>query len=169
MSSDAYHMTMSDPEGWGVVRCIQMALDDANLRPDDVGYINAHGTSTRANDQHETVAIKHALGEHASHVAVSATKSMTGHLLGAAGGIEAIWTVLALYHGVLPPTINYEHPDPACDLDYIPHHARYTRVKVALSNSFGFGGLNATLAFKAMDAPDVPKAIGHHARQRQGS
>jgi 3-oxoacyl-[acyl-carrier-protein] synthase II len=152
MTGDAYHMTMSDPHGQGVVRCIRMALDDAHLRPEDVDYINAHGTSTPANDLHETVAIQQALGAHAAHVAVSATKSMTGHLLGAAGGIEAIFTVLALYHGLLPPTINYEHPDPACDLDYVPNHARYASVNVALSNSFGFGGHNVTLAFKRMEA-----------------
>jgi 3-oxoacyl-[acyl-carrier-protein] synthase II len=152
MTGDAYHMTMSDPHGRGVVHCIQRALADAHLRPEDVDYINAHGTSTRYNDTHETLAIKQALGAHAAHVAVSATKSMTGHLLGAAGGIEAIFTVLALYHGMLPPTINYEQPDPACDLDYVPNHARYTRVNVALSNSFGFGGHNATLAFRGMEA-----------------
>ena len=160
-------MTMSDPEGRGVVHCIKMALDDANMRPEEVEYINAHGTSTPYNDKHETLAIKQALGEHAYNVAVSSTKSMTGHLLGAAGGIEAIFTVLALYHGILPPTINYEHPDPACDLDYVPHHARYTRVKVALSNSFGFGGLNATLVFKALEVPSIPKPTGHQERQRQ--
>ena len=170
MTGDAYHMTMSDPHGRGVVHCIQRALADAHLRPEDVDYINAHGTSTRYNDTHETLAIKQALGAHAAHVAVSATKSMTGHLLGAAGGIEAIFTVLALYHGMLPPTINYEQPDPACDLDYVPNHARYTRVNVALSNSFGFGGHNATLAFRGMEASSrrPPLTSSHERRGEDG-
>jgi 3-oxoacyl-[acyl-carrier-protein] synthase II len=163
MTGDAYHMTMSDPHGRGVVQCIKRALDDAHLRPDDVEYINAHGTSTRYNDTHETLAIQQALGAQAAHVAVSATKSMTGHLLGAAGGIEAIFTVLALYHGMLPPTINYELPDPACHLDYVPNHARYTKVNVALSNSFGFGGLNATLVFKGMEALSMPPTLRRQA------
>jgi 3-oxoacyl-[acyl-carrier-protein] synthase II len=166
LSADAYHITMSDPEGVGVVHSIKMALDDASLRPEAVEYINAHGTSTLYNDKHETLAIKQAFGEHAHNLAVSSTKSMTGHLLGAAGGIEAVFTVLAMYHGILPPTINYEHPDPACDLDYVPNHARYTRVRVALSNSFGFGGLNATLVFKEMDT--TPKSTARHEPQRQG-
>lgn len=148
MSGDAFHMTMPDPGAYGVVRCIQMALADAGVQPDEVEYINAHGTSTPYNDKHETLAIKQVFGEHAYHLAVSSTKSMTGHLLGAAGGIEAIFTALAIYHGILPPTLNHEHPDPECDLDYVPHYARYQRVKVALSNSFGFGGTNATLVFK---------------------
>jgi 3-oxoacyl-[acyl-carrier-protein] synthase II len=151
LSGDAYHMTMSDPEGRGAVDCIKMALDDADIRPEEVEYINAHGTSTPYNDKHETHAVKQVFGEHADQLAVSSTKSMTGHLLGAAGGIEAIFTALALYHGVLPPTINYEYPDAACDLDYVPNHARYTQARVALSNSFGFGGTNATLVFKAYE------------------
>jgi len=163
MTGDAYHMTMSDPHARGVVQCITRALDDAHLRPDDVEYINAHGTSTRYNDTHETSAIQQALGAQAAHVAVSATKSMTGHLLGAAGGIEAIFTVLALYHGMLPPTINYERPDPVCPLDYVPNHARYTKVNVALSNSFGFGGLNATLIFKGMEALAMPPPLRRQA------
>jgi 3-oxoacyl-[acyl-carrier-protein] synthase II len=149
MTADAFHMTMPDPGGQGVARCIQMALADAGVRPEEVEYINAHGTSTPYNDKHETLAIKQVFGEHAYHLAVSSTKSMTGHLLGAAGGIEAIFTALAMYHGILPPTLNHEHPDTECDLDYVPHHARYHRAKIALSNSFGFGGTNAILVFKA--------------------
>jgi 3-oxoacyl-[acyl-carrier-protein] synthase II len=148
MTGDAFHMTMPDPEAQGVVQCIQKALADAAVRPEEVEYINAHGTSTPYNDKHETLAIKQVFGEHAYHLAVSATKSMTGHLLGAAGGIEAIFTALALYHGILPPTLNYEYPDAECDLDYIPHYARYQKAQVALSNSFGFGGTNAVLVFK---------------------
>jgi 3-oxoacyl-[acyl-carrier-protein] synthase II len=148
MSSDAYHMTRPDPDAQGVVRCLAMALEDAGLQPTQVEYINAHGTSTPYNDAHETLAIKQYFGEHAYRLAVSSTKSMTGHLLGAAGGLEAMVTALALYHGILPPTINYEHPDADCDLDYIPNHARYAQVQVALSNSFGFGGMNATLVLR---------------------
>ena len=148
MTGDAFHMTMPDPGAQGVARCITMALSDAGVQPHEVEYINAHGTSTPYNDKHETLAIKQVFGEHAYRLAVSSTKSMTGHLLGAAGGIEAIFTTLAIYHGILPPTLNYEHPDAECDLDYVPHYARYQKVKVALSNSFGFGGTNATLVFK---------------------
>jgi 3-oxoacyl-[acyl-carrier-protein] synthase II len=148
MTGDAFHMTTPDPGAQGVSRCIQMALADAGVRPDEVEYINAHGTSTPYNDKHETLAIKQVFGEHAYHLAVSSTKSMTGHLLGAAGGIEAIFTALAIYHGVLPPTLNHERPDAECDLDYVPQYARYHKVQVALSNSFGFGGTNATLVFK---------------------
>jgi len=149
MTGDAFHMTMPDPDAQGVARCIQMALTDAGIRPEEVDYINAHGTSTPYNDKHETLAIKQVFGEHAYRLAVSATKSMTGHLLGAAGGIEAIFTALAMYHGILPPTLNQERPDPECDFDYVPHYARYQKVQVALSNSFGFGGTNAILVFKA--------------------
>jgi 3-oxoacyl-[acyl-carrier-protein] synthase II len=149
MTGDAFHMTMPDPEAQGVARCIHMALTDASVRPEEVEYINAHGTSTPYNDKHETLAIKRVFGKHAYHLAVSSTKSMTGHLLGAAGGIEAIFTALAMYHGILPPTLNHEHPDAQCDLDYVPHYARYHKVKIALSNAFGFGGTNATLVFKA--------------------
>jgi 3-oxoacyl-[acyl-carrier-protein] synthase II len=148
MTGDAFHITMPDPAAHGVARCIKMALADAGVRPDEVAYINAHGTSTPYNDKQETLAIKQAFGEHAYHLAVSSTKSMTGHLLGAAGGVEAIFTVLAIYHGILPPTLNYEHPDAECDLDYVPHYARYQKARVALSNSFGFGGTNAVLVFK---------------------
>ncbi len=148
MTGDAFHMTMPDPGAQGVARCMKMALADAGVRPVEVGYINAHGTSTPYNDTRETLAIKHVFGGHAYQVAVSSTKSMTGHLLGAAGGIEAIFTALAIYHGILPPTLNHEHADPECDLDYVTHYARHRKVKVALSNSFGFGGTNAVLVFK---------------------
>jgi 3-oxoacyl-[acyl-carrier-protein] synthase II len=148
MTGDAHHMTAPDPEGDGAARAMEGALHDARLAPDTVGYINAHGTSTPYNDKFETVAIKRVFGDHARRLAVSSTKSMTGHLLGAAGGIEAIATVLALRHGLLPPTINYETPDPECDLDYVPNQARKQDVEVAISNAFGFGGTNATLAFR---------------------
>ncbi len=148
MTGDAHHMTAPDPEGDGAARAMAAALRDAALEPSAVGYINAHGTSTPYNDKFETMAIKRVFGEHARKLAVSSTKSMTGHLLGAAGGIEAIATALAIHHGILPPTINYEKPDPDCDLDYIPNVARKQDVEVALSNAFGFGGTNATLAFK---------------------
>jgi 3-oxoacyl-[acyl-carrier-protein] synthase II len=147
MSGDAHHMTAPDPEGDGAARSMANALRDAGVSPDEVGYINAHGTSTPYNDKFETMAIKRVFGDHARRLAVSSTKSMTGHLLGAAGGIEAIATALALHHGVLPPTINYEHPDPDCDLDYVPNQARKQDVQVAVSNAFGFGGTNATLVF----------------------
>ncbi|HKC99545.1 MAG TPA: beta-ketoacyl-ACP synthase II [Methylomirabilota bacterium] len=149
MTGDAHHMTAPDPEGDGAARSMAAAVHDAGLDVSAVGYINAHGTSTQYNDKFETIAIKRVFGDHARRLAVSSTKSMTGHLLGAAGGIEAIATVLALHHGVLPPTINYETPDPDCDLDYIPNQARKQDVEVALSNAFGFGGTNATLAFRA--------------------
>src|SRR3989454_1849984 len=148
MTGDAHHMTAPDPEGDGAARAMAGALQDARLSPSDIDYINAHGTSTPYNDKFETLAIKRVFGEHARKLAVSSTKSMTGHLLGAAGGIEAIATVLALHHGLLPPTINYETPDPECDLDYIPNQARKQDVETALSNAFGFGGTNATLAFR---------------------
>ncbi|MGH7353478.1 MAG: beta-ketoacyl-ACP synthase II [Candidatus Rokuibacteriota bacterium] len=146
MTGDAHHLTAPDPEGDGAARAMQAAL--RGLDPTAVGYINAHGTSTPYNDRFETLAIKRVFGDHARRLAVSSTKSMTGHLLGAAGGIEAIATILALQNGVLPPTINYESPDPDCDLDYVPNQARKQDVDLALSNAFGFGGTNATLAFK---------------------
>ena len=145
---DAFHITQPDPEGKGLSASMRRAVNDAGVPFDAVDYINAHGTSTPYNDKFETLAIKRVFGEHARRLAVSSTKSMTGHLLGAAGGIEAIATVLALHHGVLPPTINYETPDPDCDLDYIPNQARKQHVDVAISNAFGFGGTNATLAFR---------------------
>jgi 3-oxoacyl-[acyl-carrier-protein] synthase II len=148
MTADAHHMTAPDPEGDGAARAMQAALRDGGLDGAEVGYINAHGTSTPYNDKFESLAIARVFGDHARRLAVSSTKSMTGHLLGAAGGVEAIATVLALHHGVLPPTINYETPDPDCDLDYVPNQARKQDVEVALSNAFGFGGTNATLAFR---------------------
>jgi 3-oxoacyl-[acyl-carrier-protein] synthase II len=148
MSGDAHHMTAPDPEGDGAARSMALALRDGGVSPGEVGYINAHGTSTPYNDKFETMAIKRVFGEHARRLAVSSTKSMTGHLLGAAGGIEAIATVLALHHGILPPTINYEHPDPECDLDYVPNQPRKQDVEIAASNAFGFGGTNATLIFR---------------------
>jgi 3-oxoacyl-[acyl-carrier-protein] synthase II len=148
MTGDAHHMTAPDPEGDGATRAMQIALASAGVGPTAIGYINAHGTSTPYNDKFETIAIKRVFGDHARRLAVSSTKSMTGHLLGAAGGIEAIASVLALHHGLLPPTINYETPDPDCDLDYIPNQARKVDVEYALSNAFGFGGTNATLAFR---------------------
>ena len=148
MTSDAHHMTAPDPQGDGAARAMALALKDARLAPGDVGYVNAHGTSTPYNDKFETIAIKRVFGEYAKRLPVSSTKSMTGHLLGAAGGVEAIATALALHHGILPPTINYETPDPDCDLDYVPNHARKRDIEVAISNAFGFGGTNATLAFR---------------------
>jgi 3-oxoacyl-[acyl-carrier-protein] synthase II len=151
MNSDAYHITAPPEEGEGAVRCMELALKDARIGKDQIGYINAHGTSTMA-DAIETRAIKTVFGEQAYRIPVSSTKSMTGHLLGAAGGIEAVFSILALYHGVLPPTINLENPDPACDLDYVPNKARPAAIRVALSNSFGFGGVNACLIFKRADA-----------------
>ncbi len=148
MTCDAYHMTAPVPEGVGASRAMTLALKDAGIAPEEVSYINAHGTSTPANDVTETKAIKRALGEHAYNVAISSTKSMTGHLLGGSGGVEAVATVLAIAHDVVPPTINLENPDPECDLDYVPHKPRQMTVNVALSNSFGFGGHNVTLAFR---------------------
>jgi 3-oxoacyl-[acyl-carrier-protein] synthase II len=148
MTSDAYHMTAPDPDGDGAVRAMAAALRDGGLQPEDVGYINAHGTSTPYNDKTETLAIKQVFGAHAHRLAVSSTKSMIGHLLGAAGGVEAVVTVLALQQGILPPTINYDTPDPECDLDYVPNTARKAEFETALSNGFGFGGTNATLAFR---------------------
>ncbi|MBS0176275.1 MAG: beta-ketoacyl-ACP synthase II [Nitrospira sp.] len=150
MNSDAYHITAPPEEGEGAVRCMDMALKNAGVAKTDIGYINAHGTSTMA-DAIETKAIKHVFGEQAYRIPVSSTKSMTGHLLGAAGGIEAVFSILALHHGILPPTINLDHPDPACDLDYVPNRARPAQVQVALSNSFGFGGVNACLIFRRCD------------------
>jgi 3-oxoacyl-[acyl-carrier-protein] synthase II len=147
-TGDAYHITAPAPEGEGGARAMKMALDDGDLKPEDIDYINAHGTSTEYNDKFETYAIKTVFGEHAYKLAVSSTKSMTGHLLGAAGGVEAIFTVLAMKENILPPTINLETPDPECDLDYVPNEARQREIKAAISNSLGFGGHNATIAFK---------------------
>jgi 3-oxoacyl-[acyl-carrier-protein] synthase II len=148
MSSDAHHMTSPSPGGEGAVRCMRQALRTAFVAPEDVDYVNAHGTSTEANDATETAALKTLLGSHARKVAISSTKSMTGHLLGAAGGVEAVFTVMALKTGIIPPTINYETPDPACDLDYTPNKAVERPLRVAISNSFGFGGTNGCVAFK---------------------
>jgi 3-oxoacyl-[acyl-carrier-protein] synthase II len=151
MTADAYHITAPPDNGEGAVRCMELVIRDAGVAKEDIGYINAHGTSTFA-DKVETMAIKQVFGERAYRIPVSSTKSMTGHLLGAAGGIEAAFSVLAIHRGLLPPTINLEHPDPECDLDYVPGHARETPVHVVLSNSFGFGGVNACLLFKKLAA-----------------
>ena len=148
---DAYHITAPDERGLGASRGMTLALEDAGLRADEIDYINAHGTSTELNDQCETLAIKMALGEHARQVAISSTKSMTGHMLGAAGAVESVACAMAIQKGIIPPTINYETPDPACDLDYVPNKAREVKVKACLNNSLGFGGHNATLCFKAME------------------
>ncbi|MBL1263856.1 beta-ketoacyl-ACP synthase II [Candidatus Methylomicrobium oryzae] len=148
MSGDAYHMTTPSPGGEGAARCMRNALRNAGLNPTDIDYINAHGTSTPAGDIGETQAMKAALGDHAYKIAVSSTKSMIGHMLGAAGGIEAVLTALSIKHQVAPPTINLDNPDPECDLDYVPHVARDMKISIAMSNSFGFGGTNGTLIFK---------------------
>jgi 3-oxoacyl-[acyl-carrier-protein] synthase II len=148
MSGDAYHMTAPSESGEGAARCMRNAIRDAGIAPEQVGYINAHGTSTPAGDLAETRAVKAALGEHAYRTMVSSTKSMTGHLLGAAGGIEAVFSAMALHDGVIPPTINLDNPSEECDLDYVPHVAREAKVEIAMSNSFGFGGTNGTLVFR---------------------
>jgi 3-oxoacyl-[acyl-carrier-protein] synthase II len=147
-TGDAYHMTAPSPDGDGAIRCMQMAIKDAGLRPEQIDHINAHGTSTPLNDAIETKAIKMVLGDHARKIPISATKSMTGHLLGAAGSTEAIFTILTIRDSIVPPTINYEEPDPECDLDYVPNVARHQSIDIAMSNAFGFGGTNATLVFK---------------------
>jgi len=151
MSADAYHMTAPSEDGRGAHKCMENALRNARLNPDQVDYINAHGTSTPAGDVVETRAIKQVFGNHAKRLAVSSTKSMLGHMLGAAGGVEAILSILAICDQVAPPTINLQNPDPECDLDYIPHETRPMRIDVALSNSFGFGGTNGTLIFRRLD------------------
>jgi 3-oxoacyl-(acyl-carrier-protein) synthase len=143
---DSFHIT--EPDWENQARCLKLALSDAAISPSDVEYINAHGTATVINDVSETKAIKAALGEHSKKVSISSNKSMIGHLLGAAGGVEAIFTVLTIRDGLIPPTINYNTPDPECDLDYVPNVARKRGVNIALSNSFGFGGINATLVFR---------------------
>lgn len=150
LTGDSYHITLPPPGGEGAARAMRQALSTGGLRPEDVDYINAHGTSTEANDQLETAAIKTVFGAHANQLNISSTKSMTGHLLGAAGGVEAVFTVLALSTGKIPPTINLENPDPACDLNYTPNVAVERRVRAAISNSFGFGGTNACIAFRAI-------------------
>jgi 3-oxoacyl-[acyl-carrier-protein] synthase II len=147
-TGDAYHITAPPPDGEGAARCMRMAIRDAGLRPEDIDHINAHGTSTPLNDATETQAVKTVFGEHAKKIPISATKSMTGHLLGAAGSTEAIFTILSLRDAILPPTINYEEPDPECDLDYVPNVARRKPIQVAMSNAFGFGGTNAAVVFK---------------------
>jgi 3-oxoacyl-[acyl-carrier-protein] synthase II len=151
LTGDAYHITAPSPDGEGAARCMQMALSSGGIAPEEVDYINAHGTSTYYNDIYETIAIKTVFKEHAQKVPISSTKSMTGHLLGGAGGVEAIFTILTLCQGIIPPTINYETPDPDCDLDYVPNVARKAEVRLALTNSFGFGGTNAVLAFKKFE------------------
>jgi 3-oxoacyl-[acyl-carrier-protein] synthase II len=148
LSGDAFHMAAPAPEGEGMARCMQMAVDDAGITPEEVEYINAHGTSTDLNDRFETQAIKKVFGEHSYKVPISSTKSMTGHLLGGAGGVETAFTVLTLVRGVIPPTINYENADPDCDLDYVPNVCREAEVRTALSNSFGFGGTNAAVVLR---------------------
>ena len=147
-NSDAYHMTMPLQDGSGAGKCMQLAMKDAGLNAEDIDYVNAHGTSTPAGDVAETTAVKYAMGNHASKIAVSSTKSMTGHLLGAAGGIEAAVCALAIERSMSPPTINQTESDPDCDLDYVPNKAREAKIDVAISNSFGFGGTNATLVFR---------------------
>ncbi|MFX3624112.1 MAG: beta-ketoacyl-ACP synthase II [Ectobacillus sp.] len=151
-TGDAFHITLPAPGGEGGVRAMRQALADAGLQPEEIDYINAHGTSTEANEKYETMAIKEVFGEHAYKVAISSTKSMTGHLLGAAGAVEAIFSVKAITDGIIPPTINYETPDPDCDLDYVPNKARHQEVRAVLSNSLGFGGHNAALVFKKYKA-----------------
>lgn len=151
LTGDAYHITSPAPSGEGAARCMQMAVSDAGIVPSEVDYINAHGTSTKYGDELETQAIKTIFGEHAYSLAVSSTKSMTGHLLGAAGGVEAVISVLSIEKNMIPPTINLDNPDEGCDLDYVPHQARAASIRCALSNSFGFGGTNACLLFKKFD------------------
>ena len=150
-TADAYHITDMAPEGEGGARAMRIAIEDAGLAPEDIGYVNAHGTSTPIGDSQETAAIKNVFGDHARAMAVSSTKSMTGHLLGAAGAVESVACLLAMKSATLPPTINYENPDPACDLDYVPNEAREADVRYALSNSFGFGGHNVALVFGRFD------------------
>ena len=152
MSADAYHVSAPDPGGEGATSCMKMALAYAGLEPEAVDYINAHGTSTKLNDLSENKAIKAVFGDHAYKLPISSTKSMTGHLLGGAGGVEAIFLSLTIKHGMIPPTINYETPDPECDLDYVPNVARKADIKIGMSNSFGFGGTNASLIFKAYES-----------------
>src|SRR5687767_3279805 len=147
-NGDAHHMTAPSPEGEGAARCMRLALKDSGIAPTDIDYINAHGTSTEYNDANETTAIKAVFGEQAAKLAVSSTKSMTGHLLGAAGAVEGVYSTLALHHGMIPPTINYQTPDPVCDLDYVPNKPRQANIEIALSNSFGFGGTNGCVIFR---------------------
>ncbi|HOI16643.1 MAG TPA: beta-ketoacyl-ACP synthase II [Geobacteraceae bacterium] len=148
LTGDAYHLTAPSPGGEGAARCMKMALENAGVNPEEVDFINAHGTSTPMNDLYATLAIKQVFGAHASKLMVSSTKSMTGHLLGAAGGVEAVYTLMSMQNGIATPTINYQEPDPECDLDFVPNTPRESRISCALSNSFGFGGTNATLLFR---------------------
>jgi 3-oxoacyl-[acyl-carrier-protein] synthase II len=150
MSCDAYHITAPDPDGDGATRAMRGAMNDAGVNAEEINYLNAHGTSTKLNDKVETMAIKSALGDHAKKVMISSTKSMTGHLLGAAGGVEFLACCLTIRDSVVPPTINYEYPDPECDLDYVPNTARDIKVDVCMSNSLGFGGHNATLIVRKL-------------------
>ncbi len=151
MSGDAFHVTAPCSDGDGAIRCMKLAIENAGIKPEDVDYINAHGTSTPLNDKVETMAIKKLFGSYAYKLAISSTKSMTGHLLGAAGAVETIFTALAIKEGIVPPTINYEFPDPECDLDYVPNRARKMEIKYAINNSFGFGGTNASLVLKKFE------------------
>ena len=150
-NADAYHITAPSPNGEGAARCMQIALDDAGIKPADIDYINAHGTSTPMNDLSETIAMKTVFKEKIKNLPISSTKSMTGHLLGAAGGVESIFSILTIKNSLIPPTINYDEPDPECDLDYVPNVARKKDVRIVMSNSFGFGGTNATLIFKSFE------------------
>jgi 3-oxoacyl-[acyl-carrier-protein] synthase II len=150
-TGDAYHVTSPSPSGEGAARCMRLAIQDAGMNPREVDYINAHGTSTKLNDSTETVAIKKVFGEHASRIPISSNKSMLGHSLGASGPVEAVFTILTMNEGVIPPTINYDTPDPECDLDYVPNVARKAKVRTALSNSFGFGGTNGVLVLRQFD------------------
>ena len=147
-NGDAYHISAPSPNGIGAARCMEVAMKDAEVGYNEIDYVNAHGTSTPLNDASETMAMKTVFKDHAKKVAISSTKSMTGHLLGAAGGVESVYSTLAIKHGVIPPTVNYDNPDPECDLDYVPNTPREAKVRVVMSNSFGFGGTNATLIFK---------------------
>jgi 3-oxoacyl-[acyl-carrier-protein] synthase II len=151
LTADAYHITAPSPQGEGGARAMKMAIDDADCKPEEVDYVNAHGTSTPLNDKLETMAIKTVFGEHAFNMPISSNKSMVGHLLGAAGGVEAIATILTISEGIIPPTINYENADPECDLDYVPNTARKATVNIAISNSLGFGGHNCTIVFKRLN------------------
>ncbi len=151
MSGDGYHMTAPSPDGEGAARCMQDALDDAEIKAEEIGYINAHGTSTPLNDLYETRAMKTVFKKHAPNVPISSTKSMTGHLLGGAGGIETVFTTLAAHYQLIPPTINLENPGEECDLDYVPHTARKAEIQYAMTNSFGFGGTNASLIIRAYE------------------
>ena len=150
-SSDAHHVTQPHPDGEGAARAMNWAIEDAGLEPENVDYVNAHGTSTPLNDKFETIALKRTYGDHAYNLKISSTKSMTGHLLGAAGGIEAAFSVLAISEGVIPPTINIDNPDPECDLDYVPNKAENRKINVAMSNSLGFGGHNSSIIFKTFN------------------